>query len=270
VSAESRDPLRERAGAFGSVAKDYDRFRPGPVAAVVDWLLPDGAGRVVDLGAGTGALTRLLVGRVAEVIAIEPDARMREVLMANVAGVSVLDGRGDAMPLADSGADAVLVSSAWHWMDNDGTVSEVARVLRRGGILGVVWSGVDWMGSWFAEMRQRALAAGGGAVRLASMVAGEGSRPERALRLPETAFGPPEHELIHWQQDVSADQLVGMLGTFSRVILLPQDQRHLIAEEARRLLREDAGLEGSATATLPFRADCWRAVRLADQRHPPD
>jgi SAM-dependent methyltransferase len=247
------------------VAEEYERFRPGPAPIVVDWLLPAGAQRVVDLGAGTGALTRLLVGRVAEVIAVEPDIRMREVLAAKVAGVSVLDGRGDSIPLDDADVDAVLVSSAWHWMDSDGTVFEVARVLRPGGVLGVVWSGVDWGASSLAEMRQRALAAGRTrAGRVAAMAAAETSRPKRSLRLPQGApFGPPDHELLHWQEELSADQVVGMLGTYSRVILLPGDQRRLVADEARRLLREQAGLEGSATVRLPFRGQCWRALRTS-------
>jgi SAM-dependent methyltransferase len=263
MDAESPQLREERAGSFGSVAEEYERFRPGPAPIVVEWLLPAGAETVVDLGAGTGALTRLLVGRVPEVIAVEPDARMREVLAANVAGVSVRDGRGDDIPLADAGADAVLVSSAWHWMDSDSTAFEVARVLRPGGRLGVVWSGVDWGASALAEVRQRALAAGrAGTGSLAAMVAGGGARPERALRLPERApFGPPEHELLHWEQELSADQLVGMLGTYSRVILLPDEQRRLIAEEARRLLGEIAGLHGAATVKLPFRGQCWRSER---------
>jgi len=263
MTGEAPDLFQERASSFGSAAKEYDLFRPGPAPVVVDWLLPAGAQCVVDLGAGTGALTRLLVGRAPQVIAVEPDNRMREVLAANLPGVPVLEGRGDAMPLGDASADAVLVSSAWHWMDSDGTVLEVARVLRAGGIFGVVWAGIDWTGSWFAEMRERVFAAGGDdAVTLAPLVAGEVPRPDRMLRLPDEApFTPPESGLLHWTQDMSADQLVGMLATFSGVILLPLEQRRRVADEARRLLREHGGLEGSATVELPFRAECWRAVR---------
>ena len=270
MNAEPPELRQQRAGSFGSVAEQYDRFRPGPAPSVVDWLLPAGAQRVVDLGAGTGALTRLLVGRVREVIAVEPDTRMREVLTAKVPRAVVIDGRGDKMPLDDASVDAVLVSSAWHWMDSDSTVFEVARVLHPRGGLGVVWSGVDWRGGWLADMRRRAFAAaataaGTGTGRLGGIHAVEASRPERALRLTDGApFGPPEHELVHWHQDLSADQLVGMLGTYSRVILLPDEQRRLLADEARRLLREQAGLEASATVKVPFRGECWRAARTGD------
>jgi SAM-dependent methyltransferase len=64
--------------SFGSVATDYDRYRPSPPSAALDWLIPPGAQAVLDLAAGTGAVTRELVGRAGRVIAVEPDERMRE------------------------------------------------------------------------------------------------------------------------------------------------------------------------------------------------
>src|SRR5690242_1397635 len=142
----SKLPPREkaaRAGSFGSVAGHYERYRPGPSPAAVEWLLPAGASTVVDLGAGTGALARLLVDRAEQVFAVEPDDRMRAVLTKAVPGVRVLAGRGESIPLPDGCADAVLASSSWHWMDPVPTLQEVGRVLAPGGVLGAVWSGPD-------------------------------------------------------------------------------------------------------------------------------
>jgi SAM-dependent methyltransferase len=102
--------------SFGGIADDYDRLRPGPAPAALDWLLPARPDVVVDLGAGTGLLSRALAGRADRVIAVEPDARMRAVLTGRSPGVEVLAGRGESIPLPDASADAVLVSSAWHWM----------------------------------------------------------------------------------------------------------------------------------------------------------
>ena len=85
------------------------------------------------MGAGTGLLTRLLASRAARVIAVEPDERMRAVLRARSPGVSVLEGTGEAIPLPDASADGVFVSSAWHWMDPEDALPEIARVLRHGG-----------------------------------------------------------------------------------------------------------------------------------------
>jgi len=143
--------------SFGAVAGEYDRLRPSPPPEAVDWLLPARRDVVVDLAAGTGLLTRALAGKVGHVIAVEPDERMRSVLQARSCDVEVLAGRGEAIPLPDASADAVFVSSAWHWMDPDLAVPEIARVLRDGGRFGVIWTGrnphIEWLHAdeWFAE-----------------------------------------------------------------------------------------------------------------------
>src|SRR5580692_10104417 len=100
----------ERARSFGAVASHYERYRPGPPSAAVDWIIPTRVGRVIDLGAGTGALTRLLVDRADDVVAVEPDDRMRAVLVEEVPRITAVNGRGESMPLPDDYADAVLAS----------------------------------------------------------------------------------------------------------------------------------------------------------------
>jgi len=251
---------QDRAGSFGAVADDYDRWRPGPSAAAVDWLLPPGAHRVLDLGAGTGALSRMLVGRVDEVVSVEPDPRMREVLSRRVPEATVLEGRGERLPVADASVDAILVSSAWHWMAVEPTIAEAARALRAGGVLGVVWSGPDWADDWFNGLRQvaeRNASYGGLLSVLVNQVVDEDSR---TLILPTGApFTRPEHIVIGSELHLSADQLVGMVGTLSSIILLDEAQRREVLDDTRRLLGEAAGLVGDATAQLPFTADCWRS-----------
>ena len=85
--------------SFGSVATDYDRYRPGPPPQALDWLIPPDAQAVLDLAAGTGAVTRELVGRAARIVAVEPDERMRAVLAARCPAAEVLAGRGEDIPL---------------------------------------------------------------------------------------------------------------------------------------------------------------------------
>jgi ubiquinone/menaquinone biosynthesis C-methylase UbiE len=126
------------SGSFGAVAADYERFRPGPPVAAVDWWLPEPVHRVVDLGAGTGALTRLLLDRAVEVVAVEPDDRMRAVLQERVPRALARAGRAESIGLADASVDAVLASSSWHWVEPVAGLTEVARVLVPGGLLGVV------------------------------------------------------------------------------------------------------------------------------------
>ncbi len=277
-SDESR---QRRASSFGAVAEDYDRYRLGPIGKVADWILGDVSGRVVDVGAGTGAMARLLVGRAREVVAVEPDERMRAVLAANVPGVTLLAGHGEEIPLDDASVDAVVVSSAWHWMDPVATTAEIARVLHPGGVLGVVWSGLDWPASGFAEVRRlmrsirdqseegateaggRAGAGGGAGAGAAG--GAEGRRPEeqrhRLVLPPGAPFAPPERTDIRWTRSLNAEQLLGMLGTFSGVITLPEEQRQAVMAQAAGHLAERDGLRDDATIELPFRARCWRTRR---------
>src|SRR6202012_1289287 len=129
--------------SFGSIAEDYDGLRPQAPRQAVDWLVPADCGVAVDLGAGTGLFTRMLVGSAAEVIAVEPDARMRAGLGARSPGGPGVAGHGESIPLPDAAADALFVSSAWHWMDPERAVPEIGRVLRDGGRFGLIWTSRD-------------------------------------------------------------------------------------------------------------------------------
>src|ERR1700733_13743444 len=140
LSAETK---AARASSFGGAATLYERYRPGPPVEAVEWVLPERGRTVVDLGAGTGALTRLLIGRADEVVAVEPDDRMRAVLAEAGPGARAVAGRGESTPLPDASVDAVLASSSWHWMDTVPTLLEVGRILVPGGTLAVMWSGPD-------------------------------------------------------------------------------------------------------------------------------
>ncbi len=251
---------RERAGSFGHVAAHYRRFRPGPPDEAVDWLLPERVGTVVDLGAGTGALTGLLTPRADEVIAVEPDGRMRSILTDEVPSARVLEGRGDSMPIPDGTVDAVLASSSWHWMDLLPTLNEVRRVLVPDGVLGAVWSGPDRDGRFLSQAFSEA--AGGPEAELKETIVDGTARQRSVLHLPPGAgFEQPHHEVFRWDVALNADELIGLRGTFSRVILLPEDDRTALFDRARRRLRDLLGVEGDVTTEVAFRADAWRAER---------
>jgi SAM-dependent methyltransferase len=253
-----------RAGSFGDVAAQYERYRPGPAPAAVDWILPSRVGTAVDLGAGTGALSRLLVERADHVVAVEPDERMRAVLAESVPEVRVLAGRGEGIPLPTASADAVVASTSWHWMDPVPTLREVARVLVPGGILGALWSGPDPEGGLVAQAR--ALLAGGGgppgkpAAALARALDNP-HRPAQVLEIPPALpFDEPEHTVVRWDAAFTADQLIGLIGTFSWVITMDEATRAGVFEAARRMLRAQ-GVEGEATVDLEYRSDVWRTRR---------
>jgi SAM-dependent methyltransferase len=259
----------ERSASFGQAASHYERYRPGPAPEAVTWLLPTPVETVVDLGAGTGALTRLLTGRADQVIAVEPDDRMRAVLREEVPGVTVVEGRGESMPLADGIADAVVASSSWHWVDPVPALLEVARVLRPGGVLGAMWSGPDVEGPFIA--RARALFAGmgtdgpgsAGADETLRAMAIQGRPADQALSIPDDVpFTQPELDVQRWVMAMTADELVGLLGTFSWVILLPADEREALLSTARRLLRESLGIQGDMTVDVEYRCDVYRTQLL--------
>jgi SAM-dependent methyltransferase len=265
------DELATRAASFGGIASLYERYRPGPPSRAVEWLLPTPVARVVDLGAGTGALTRLLIDRADDVVAIEPDDRMRAVLAEQVPGARAVSGRGESMPIPDRCADAVLASSSWHWMDPIPTLNEVARVLVPGGTLGAVWSGPDPQGPFMvqaqallAERRtDRADVPDGGddgPGDLGALIVREGVRATVTLDIPDgLGFDQPEHEVFRWDVALNADELIGLLGTLSWIITMSDDQRERTVGEARRLLRELLGIEGAVTVDVTFRADAWRS-----------
>ena len=98
---------------------------------------------MLDLAAGTGKLTRQLVSRVARVIAVEPLDGMRAVLERVVPEAEAISGTADAIPLADDAVDAVFVGEAFHWFATAATLAELARVLRPGGTLAILFNQAD-------------------------------------------------------------------------------------------------------------------------------
>jgi SAM-dependent methyltransferase len=247
-----------RALSFGTVSEDYARFRPGPAAAAVQWLVPPGARAVVDVGAGTGGLTAQLPARVEEVTAVEPDERMRAVLARRVPEATVLAGAAEALPLAGASQDAVLASSAWHWVDPERAVPEAARVLRPGGTLGVVWTGMDREVAWVDELQQTIRA------RLASPVAGT-DRGRHRLALPAGAAGAFEAvqgpHVVRFTHRFTRDALLGLAGTYSAMIISPE--KAALLDGVRAALGEDPRFSADGGAEIPMVSRCFRVRRAA-------
>ncbi len=272
------DEKAERASSFGAVAENYDSFRPGPAISALRWVLQDRhVPAALDLGAGTGACTRLLLAHADQVSAVEPDERMRHVLRAEVPTASVLTGKGESIPLPDASVDAVFASSSWHWMDPEQTLTEVARVLRPGGTLGVLWSGPDPQGPFMLQARallesqsfetESAVSepsSGSSDGSLADVVLADADRQSPTLTIPDDrnhAFDQPAFGEFNQDLALTADQLIGLMGTLSLFILMPEERRQRIFSEARRLLREALGIEGEVTVEVAFKTEAWRARR---------
>lgn len=133
------DPAR----SFDNAAEAYEQARPDYPDALLDLLPIDASATVLDLGAGTGKLTRVLARRYARVIAVEPLDNMRAILEGVVPQAEALPGTAEAIPLPDASVDAVFAAAAFHWFAHDDAILEMARVLRPGGVLALAWNESD-------------------------------------------------------------------------------------------------------------------------------
>jgi SAM-dependent methyltransferase len=258
-----------RSRSFGRVAEDYDRYRPAPPIAAMEWVLSKVSApvRVCDVAAGTGALTRLLEARVGgPVLAVEPDPRMVAVLVARIPNALAVRGRGEALPWRDGSLDAVVMGSAWHWMDPVPTLSEIARVLRRNGVFGILGNGPDRQVGWVAELFDHQPTRSD---RPDLPDIPDRDRPGRPGRASEPELPPgmpftvPEATVMHYSRPMTRRELVGMAGTFSSVITLPKAARHDRLSAAERLATDAVGgpdADEAATVDLPLRCRCWRTV----------
>jgi SAM-dependent methyltransferase len=247
--------------SFGAVAEDYDRLRAGPPEEAVDWLVPAGCQVAVDLGAGTGLLTRALARKVPQVVAVEPDPRMAAVLRARSAeallsGVRVAQSRGEEIPLPDASADGVFASSSWHWLDPERAPREIARVLRDGGRLGVIWTGRDRGVDWVREIETR----GDDVARLPDDQQDGSARRRREITLPGGLFGSIETASFTFTRQMTAGDFVDMLATYSGTLTASEQEREVTLGRARAVL--ERRFPGAAEIDVPMRSWCFRAARL--------
>ena len=246
--------MRDRhARSFTADMAAYARARPGYPDEVVDWLVPAGALDVVDLGAGTGQLTRSLLDRGLRVTAVDPSPSMRAALSAALPGVPVAAGSGEAVPVPDASVDAVLCAQAWHWVDPDAGSAEAARVLRPGGVLGLVWNTRESSGRWGAELDRLLVPAGspGSPVTGPGDAAPPVAAPFRLERGPEVA----------WTQHLDAAGLVDLVASRSYVLVLDDPDRRRVLADAADLARRWAADTGSSRLGIGYVTRCWRALR---------
>ena len=238
-----------QAASFGAVAGAYERGRPPYPATAVDWLIPAGAAHVLDLGAGTGKLTRQLAGRGLDVTAVEPLEGMREQLRRAVPGIRPLEGTAERIPLPGGSVDAVLVAQAWHWVDPARAVPEVARVLRPGGQLGLLWNVRDERADWVAALS---------VILRQSDGPPPGSSTVSAAPPVGPPFGPLERRDVEWVHHLSPGALVNMVSSRSYVSTMPAADHEKLLNELRHLMRTHPSLAGAGEIALPYVTRCWR------------
>ena len=238
--------LGENGFANGSL---YDQVRPdypeAAVAAIVSTFGLDRSSRALDLGAGTGIFSRQLAAHVGTITAVEPSSSMRETMLATTTGITVLDGRDDAIPLADGSVDVVVVAQAFHWFNAPRALAEIHRVLVPGGGLALIWNerdeSIDWMAGLTRAMRWDVHRPYSSNVDYARVV----------------AAGPfcdvTQHQFEH-RQLLTREQVYRRVLTTSYVSIMDEDeQRSLLADVARVI--EPLG----EPIDFPYRTDLYTA-----------
>jgi ubiquinone/menaquinone biosynthesis C-methylase UbiE len=238
------------AGSFGSVADVYERARPGYPDDSVRWLAGHEPRDVVDLGAGTGKLTRALVARGHRVTAVEPLPEMLAELRAAVPGAIPVAGTAESIPLPDASADVVTAAQAFHWFDQRLALREVARVLRPGGRIALVWNARDDGEEWVAAFTDTIV--GRSVFREGGIAATTASIDESGL------YGPVERATFAHVQTLGRAELRALVRSRSHCAVLPTEEQQPILERADALFDAHAT---DGTLAMPYVTECFRAAR---------
>jgi SAM-dependent methyltransferase len=220
-----------RSRSFETVAAEYERHRPDYPEEALRWaaeqLRLEAGDRVLDVGAGTGKLTRSLVALGFEVVAVEPGGPMLEQLRIAVPEAETLEAPAEAVPLPDESVDAAFAGQAFHWFDRERAVPELHRVTRPRGGLALLWN-------WWDERDplQR---------ELGELVGYAGHKPYREEELPAAPwFRELGRTVVETTMQSSPETIVGYLSTASGFLVVTPEER----EESLRAVHELASRYG--------------------------
>lgn len=247
------------AAGYKTAADTYVRGRPDYPPQVADWLTAtlglNADTSVVDLGAGTGKFTARLVATGAQVIAVEPVPQMLEKLAEAFPQVLAVNGTAGDLPLPDASVDVVVCAQAFHWFASEDALTEIARVLKPGGRLGLVWNLRDTRVSWVPKLD-------------AIVNALEGDTPRfytgawrRAF--PHPAFGPLQaHQFSHGHTGSPEDVIFNRVRSTSFVSALPAEGREKVDLQMRDLIAAEPELRGREVVTVPYVTEAFVAVKI--------
>ena len=254
-------PIHDAAArGFERGAGDYEKGRPSYPPAVLDVLeregVLDGGSTVVDVGAGTGKFTRLLFERVDDVIAVEPVSGMRERYAANFPGHRVLDGTAEAIPLPDGSADVVTIAQAFHWMEASAALDEIARVVRPGGWLVLIWNTRDPDEPWTSRIEEVLDRLAGDAPRFRS------SDPTWRRPIDDhVAFGDLRTATLRNDVPMDLETMLARIASTSYVSALPDDRRAEVLDEVAELVRTGPMAEQGPAFVERYRTELFWCPR---------
>jgi len=248
VPAE-RDSRAGRARSFGPVAGAYERSRPGYPDDAVRWLAGTEPRDVLDLGAGTGKLTRSLVALGHRVTAVEPLPEMLERLRAVLPGVTAREGTAERIPVDDASVDVVTVAQAFHWFDAGPALAEIGRVLRPGGSLALVWNTRDERDRWVETLTE--------------VIVGRAELDDaEVVHAPIAAsglYGAVETATFELRQRLDREGLRELVLSRSYCAVMSDEERRPVLEQVAALFDAHA-VDGRLE--LPYVTACFRTVRL--------
>lgn len=246
------------AGGYAASADLYTRGRPEYPDEILPWLrdrLGLRAGRsVVDLGAGSGKFIAYLSRTGASPIAVEPVPQMLEKLALAWPAVPRHRGTAEAIPLPDRSVDAVVCAQAFHWFANDAALTEIRRVLKPGGRLGLIWNVRDAGTAWVKQLD-------------AIMGRHEGDAPryingDWARVFPFKGFGPIQKAQFRAGHTGTAeDVIVNRVRSTSFIAALPAEEEAAVVAEVRSLIATTPELAGRDMVTMPYVTDAYSMVR---------
>ena len=249
---------------YSLVAQTYTQGRPEYPTDILPWLkgnLGVAAGKlVVDLGAGTGKFTKLLVQTGADIIAVEPVEEMRLQLETTLPEVRLLPGCAEAIPLDTCSVDALVCAQAFHWFASETALREIHRVLKPSGKLGLIWNVRDESVDWVSAITKIITPYEGDAPRFYK---GDWRKPfdSRYFTAPEkTSF---EYQHVGVAQQVIFDRLLSV----SFIAALPEGEKLKVAEQLHALIASHPVLRQKREIAFPYRTEAYLCTRLEGINH---
>jgi SAM-dependent methyltransferase len=249
------DRRRARASSFGAAAGLYDAARPTYPADAVAWAfetLGVGRWRVADIGAGTGIMTRVLVGLGLDVVAVEPDELMRERLMAITPEVEAVPGAAEDLPFDIGTLDAAIAAQSYHWFDRERAHAELGRAIRPGGVFAAIWNVRDESVPWVSEYS-----------RIVGGDRGPNELPADGGRDPEFGglFTPVEERIFHHESVQTPAGLIALMRSRSYYLTATPDRRAALDSGIGELTERHPDLSGRSEFALPYVTRVFRASR---------